>query len=119
MYHLSPNKTSMNIVVTGSLGNISKPLAQTLVQQGHSVTVVSSKAERQKDIEAVGAKAAIDTVEDASFLAATFAGADAVYPMLPRFNNFNPTALKVETARNLATAYAETIQTSGGNVSCI
>jgi uncharacterized protein YbjT (DUF2867 family) len=103
----------MNIVVTGSLGNISKPLTQTLVQQGHSVTVVSSKPERQKDIEAIGAKAAIGTVEDASFLAATFTGADAVYCMLPRFNNFDPTALKVETARKLATAYAEAIQTSG------
>ncbi len=36
----------MNIVLTGSLGNISKPLAQELVQKGHSVTVISSKAER-------------------------------------------------------------------------
>ena len=40
----------MKIVVTNSLGNISKPLTQQLVQRGHSVTVISSKAERQKDI---------------------------------------------------------------------
>lgn len=46
----------MKIVVTGSLANISKPLAQELVQKGHSVTVVSRKAERIKDIETFFAK---------------------------------------------------------------
>jgi uncharacterized protein YbjT (DUF2867 family) len=65
----------------GSLGNISKPLTKELVQKGHSVTVVSSTAERQKDIEAIGAKAAIGTMEDADFLAATFKDADVVYVM--------------------------------------
>ena len=54
----------MNIIVTGSLGNISKPLTKELVQQGHSVTGISCKPEKQKNIEALGAKAAIGTVED-------------------------------------------------------
>ena len=58
----------MNIVVTGSLGHISKPLTKDLLQKGHSVTVISSKPERQKDIEAIGAKAAIGTMEDVHFL---------------------------------------------------
>ena len=71
----------MKIIVTGSLGNISKPLTKELVQKGHQVTVISSKPERQKDIEALGAKAAIGTMEDAGFLSATFKGADAVYVM--------------------------------------
>ncbi len=71
----------MKIIVTGSLGHISKPLTQTLVQQGHSVTVISSNAERQSAIEALGAKAAIGTMEDVDFLSATFEGADAVYVM--------------------------------------
>lgn len=74
-------KVNMKIVVTGSLGNISKPLAQELVQKGHGVTVISSKAERQKDIEAIGAKAAIGTMEDADFLSNVFTGADVVYAM--------------------------------------
>ncbi len=56
----------MKIVVTGSLGHISKPLAHELVQKGHSVTVISSKAERKKDIEAMGAKAAIGSMENAA-----------------------------------------------------
>ena len=71
----------MKIIVTGSLGNISKPLTKELVQKGHSVTVISSKAERQKEIEAIGAKAAIGTMQDADFLTASFKGADAVYVM--------------------------------------
>ena len=71
----------MNITITGSLGNISKPLAQALVQKGHSVTVISSKAERQAAIETMGAKAAIGTMEDAEFLTTTFRGADIVYVM--------------------------------------
>jgi uncharacterized protein YbjT (DUF2867 family) len=71
----------MKITVTGSLGHISKPLTEALVKAGHEVTVISSKSERQKDIEALGAKAAIGTMEDADFLAATFKGADVVYAM--------------------------------------
>ncbi|MGZ4053512.1 MAG: NmrA family NAD(P)-binding protein [Bacteroidia bacterium] len=71
----------MKIVVTGSLGNISKPLTKELVQKGHSVTVISSKAERQKEIEMIGAKAAIGSMEDVDFLSATFKGADVVYVM--------------------------------------
>ena len=71
----------MKIVLTGSLGNIGKPLATELVQKGHTVTVISSKAERQKDIEAIGATAAIGTMEDVDFLSATFKGADVVYLM--------------------------------------
>lgn len=73
----------MKIVVTGSLGNISQPLMQILVQQGHSVTVVSNNAARQKDIIAAGAQAAIGSVLDATFLTNTFTGADAVYCMVP------------------------------------
>lgn len=71
----------MNIVLTGSLGNIGKPLAIELVQKGHSVTIISSKAEKQKDIEALGAKAAIGTMQDVDFLTETFKGADIVYLM--------------------------------------
>jgi uncharacterized protein YbjT (DUF2867 family) len=59
----------MKITITGSLGNISKPLTKELVQKGHTVTVISSNAERQKEIEALGAKAAIGSMGDVNFLA--------------------------------------------------
>jgi len=73
----------MKYVVTGSLGNISKPLAQKLIDAGHSVTIISSKAEKTSQIEALGAKVAIGSVEDIGFLTKTFTGADAVYTMVP------------------------------------
>ena len=71
----------MNIVITGSLGNIGSPLTKELLQKGHSLTVISSKAERQKEIEKLGAKAAIGTIQDTEFLRKTFKGADIVYLM--------------------------------------
>jgi uncharacterized protein YbjT (DUF2867 family) len=71
----------MNIVITGSLGNIGKPLTQELVRKGHLVTVISSKADRQAQIEALGAKAAIGSIQDAAFLTEVFRGADIVYLM--------------------------------------
>lgn len=71
----------MNIVLTGSLGNIGKLLTYELVKKGHSVTVITSKAERQAAIEALGAKAAIGTMRDVDFLSATFKGADIIYTM--------------------------------------
>src|SRR6185369_215994 len=79
---LDQKRRTMKIIVTGSLGQISKPVTKELVAKGHSVTVISSNPERQKDVEALGAKAAIGTMEDAIFLTATFTGADAVYCMI-------------------------------------
>ena len=103
----------MNIVVTGSLGHISKPLTETLVKDGHAVTVISSNPDRQKDIEALGAKAAIGTLEDVDFLVATFAGADAVYAMIPPANYFDPDLDLLAYYRRLATNYAQVINQSG------
>jgi len=71
----------MKIVVTGSLGNISKPLVTSLLSKGHKVTVISSSTERKAAIEALGATAAIGTMENTDFLADTFKRADIVYVM--------------------------------------
>jgi NAD(P)H dehydrogenase (quinone) len=97
----------MNIVLTGSLGNISKPLTQDLVQKGHSVTVISSNSEKQKNIEALKAKAAIGKLEDINFLASTFAGAEAVYCMIPM--NMNEAHQQVYT-RKVANNYVQAIK---------
>lgn len=103
----------MKIIVTGSLGHISKPLATALVQKGHSVTVISSKAERKTDIEAIGAIAAIGSIDDADFLTETFAGADIVYLMEPPINFFD-SAVDTETYwLNITKSYVQAIQRSG------
>lgn len=73
----------MKYVITGSLGNISKPLSQALINAGHQVTIVTSKSANAPAIEALGATAAVGSVEDIDFLTATFSGADAVYTMIP------------------------------------
>jgi nucleoside-diphosphate-sugar epimerase len=73
----------MKIVITGSLGNISKPLSIALIKKGHSVTIISSNPSRQDEIEQSGGKAAIGSLSDAQFVMSAFTGADAVYCMIP------------------------------------
>ncbi|RUT69954.1 NAD-dependent epimerase/dehydratase family protein [Flavobacterium cupreum] len=103
----------MKIIITGSLGNISKPMAQELVQKGHEVTVISSSTEKQAEIEDLGASAAIGSVEDVAFLTKTFTGADAVYCMIPRSNYFDPNLDLDAFTRKIGDNYAEAIQKSG------
>lgn len=102
----------MNIVLTGSLGNISKPLATKLIAKEHSVTIISSNADKQKDIEALGAKAAIGTMEDVTFLTKTFKDADAVYCM-ETFAFFNPNFDYLQYVSQVLHNYKQAIEQSG------
>lgn len=100
----------MKIIVTGSLGHVGKPLTKALAQKGHQVTVISSKQEKQKDIEIMGATAAIGSLEDGRFLASTFAGADAVFAMIPpAFGEPD----QIAYYRRLGNRYADAIRQSG------
>ncbi len=107
----------MKITVTGSLGYVSTPLIQELIKKGHSVIVISSNPEKKVAIEALGAKAAIGTMEDSSFLAETFKGADAVYCMLAPYGNFgdpeNDAATVIKRADTVAQNYVKAINESG------
>jgi uncharacterized protein YbjT (DUF2867 family) len=105
--------TEMKITITGSLGHISKPLTKELVEKGHRITVISSKPERRKDIEALGAAAAIGSVEDGNFLATVFAGADAVYSMVPPTNYLNPDLDPMAYCRGIGHSFAHAIEESG------
>lgn len=73
----------MNYVLTGSTGNITKPLAEKLLSAGHQVTVIGRTAENLKSLTDKGAKAAVGSIEDIAFLTEVFKGADAVYTMVP------------------------------------
>lgn len=105
----------MKIIVTGSLGNISKPLTKELVQKGHQVTVISSNSERQKEIEALGATAAIGTMENAEFLTASFKGADVVYVMetLGAGSFFDQNIDVIASISKIGYNYKQAIQQSG------
>ncbi|MBO9583825.1 MAG: NmrA family NAD(P)-binding protein [Flavobacterium sp.] len=103
----------MKIIITGSLGNISKPLAKALLKEGHQITVIASSSERKSEIENLGAEAAIGSINDVKFLTETFTGADAVYCMIPRANYFDPN-LDLDTfTRTIGNNYAEAIEKSG------
>lgn len=103
----------MKIIITGSLGHISKPLTQELVEKEHSVTVISSNPEKKNNIEGLGAKAAIGSLEDVSFLTKTFTGADIVYLMEPPVNFLNPTADPEKQWGDIVHSYLQAIQQSG------
>lgn len=79
----------MKLTLTGSLGNIGKPLTKILVAKGHSVTVISSNREKQHEIASLGAIPAIGNLEDSNFLASAFTDAEAVYAMEPPVNFFD------------------------------
>jgi uncharacterized protein YbjT (DUF2867 family) len=97
----------MEIIITGSLGHVGKPLTEELVGKGHTVTVISSKAEKREEIKELGATAAIGSLEDVDFLVSTFTGADAVYCMIPP-NYTAPEPL--EFYRKIGSNYAQAIK---------
>jgi len=100
----------MKITLTGSLGNISKPLAETLVAAGHEVTVITSNSDKVGAIEALGAKAAVGSVEDTDFLTLAFSGKDAVYTMVPP--NFGAADIRKFIA-SVGKKYVQAIKASG------
>ena len=97
----------MKIILTGSLGNISRPLAINLIAQGHQVTVVSSNNEKSAEITSLGATPAIGSVNDEDFLTTTFSTADLVYLMVP--NDFSTSDLKGHI-REIGQHYINAIQ---------
>ncbi|MCX6218432.1 NAD(P)H-binding protein [Spirosoma sp.] len=105
----------MNLVLTGSLGNIGEPLTRQLVQKGHTVTVISSNPERQQAIETLGAKAAIGTILDIDFLTDTFSGADVVFLMeaMAPSSLFDPTLDIIKAYSDMAERYKQAVERSG------
>jgi uncharacterized protein YbjT (DUF2867 family) len=100
----------MKYVLTGGAGHISKPLTEKLLAAGNEVTIIGRSAENLKELVAKGAKAAIGSVENISFLTQTFNGADAVYTMVPP--NFAATDWKAWIGQ-IGKNYSEAIKAAG------
>ncbi len=100
----------MKIIVTGSLGHISRPLVEKLTAAQQQVIVISSHSERKAEIEALGATVAIGSVSDLAFLTETFKGADAVYTMVPP--TFSASDWKAYIA-GVGAIYAQAIAAAG------
>lgn len=105
----------MKIIITGSLGNIGKPLTKDLVQKNHTVTVISNNAERKKEIEDLGATAAIGSIEDVSFLSDTFKNADAVFLVeaIAMSSMFDANFDIVKAYTDIASNYKQAVENSG------
>lgn len=92
-------------VITGSTGHISRPVVEGLVKAGKTVDVITNSNERVKEIEKIGAKAVVGSVQDASFVMRAFENADVVYTMIPPiWQTLNWRASQDEVARNYANA---------------
>lgn len=100
----------LQIIVTGSLGQIGSPVAKRLLATGHTVTVVTHSHERQAEIEALGARAVVGSVEDQAFLAKAFVGAEAVFALLPP--SYTVTDLPTH-ARRIGVNFAHAIDLAG------
>ena len=103
----------MKITLTGSLGHIGNPLAGDLIEKGHEVTVVSSNPEKQRDIEAIGAVAAIGSLQDVDFITESFTRADLVYCMVPPANYFDHNLDLLAYYDGIGQNYAHAIVKSG------
>lgn len=100
----------MKIIITGSLGNISRPLSTQLAAKGHNATVISSDSNKSDEIKAIGATPAIGSVTDEGFLTKTFTGADVVYLMIP--TNFSAPEIKADIAAT-GQIYANAVKAAG------
>lgn len=72
--------------------------------------MISSKADKQKEIESLGATAAIGSLEDIDYLVSTFTAAGAVYVMVPSSFTFPNSRAYY---RNIGNSYAKAIRQSG------
>jgi uncharacterized protein YbjT (DUF2867 family) len=70
-------------VVTGATGNSGQVVAQRLLKAGKKVRAIGRNAERLQRLSALGAEPCICPLENSAALAKAFAGAEAVYAMVP------------------------------------
>lgn len=67
----------------GANGNITSRAASTLLRQGHAVRVIGRNEATLAPLKALGAELAIGNAQHPDFLSRAFAGATAVYAMIP------------------------------------
>lgn len=97
----------MKIALTGASGNITKPVAEKLLKDGHDVAVIGRNASNLDSLVKLGAKAKIGSIEDHAFIKEAFKGADAVYTMIPAPYHVPEW---IDYAYRIAKGYAESIR---------
>jgi uncharacterized protein YbjT (DUF2867 family) len=71
------------LVITGATGNIGSKAVEILLKRGEKVRVVGRDAAHVRGFVDKGAETAIGNMTDTAFLTGAFAGADAVFTMIP------------------------------------
>jgi uncharacterized protein YbjT (DUF2867 family) len=70
-------------VVSGATGNIGKAIAKALLERGLPVRAIGRSKDKLASLTALGAEAAVGSLEDAVFLTGALAGAKAAFVMIP------------------------------------
>src|SRR5262249_21333653 len=97
-------------VITGATGNTGNVAAKRLLAQGKKVRVIGRSADRLQALAAAGAESFVAELSDAASLAKAFAGAEAVYVMIPP----NPASNDPLADRErIADALVSALKTSG------
>jgi uncharacterized protein YbjT (DUF2867 family) len=71
------------IVITGATGHIGSRMADLLLAQGKPVRVVGRDAAKLTPFTSRGAEQAVGSLDDHAFVARAFAGAGAIFAMIP------------------------------------
>jgi len=71
------------IVIVGATGNTGKVLAEKLLAAGEKIRVVGRSAQRLERLAAKGAETFVGSAEDPAAMERAFAGATAVFAMIP------------------------------------
>ncbi len=70
-------------VITGATGHTGRAIAETLLKAGQQVTALGQSTEKLAPLAQLGAKTLAGDLRDPAFTTHAFAGATAVYAMLP------------------------------------
>lgn len=98
------------IVITGATGNIGSKISAALLSAGHPVRCIARSREKLDALAAKGAKVAAVSLADTAALTKAFAGAEAVFAMIPP-NYQAPDFLSYQEM--IGTSLARAIQASG------
>jgi uncharacterized protein YbjT (DUF2867 family) len=97
------------IVITGATGRTGRVAAEALIAKGEKVRVVGRDAKKLEPLAQKGAQAFVGNVEDAASMTKAFAGATAVYLVLPE--DTSQQDLRAHQER-VSDSYAEAVATA-------
>ena len=95
-------------VITGATGNTGSVVAKRLLAQGKKVRAIGRSAERLQPLVNAGAEAFVADLGDSGTLSKAFAGAEAVYVMVPPdLNTKDPLTDRARITDSIAAALEE------------